>query len=179
MINRKKKNSKILQVCGGLIKFFHKLFHVQFSSLRVRHTRRALLRKRERKKGNARYKTLSRYKCRFHGCTRPTVLFSFHRLSFQCLLSRGRHAIANTRFPVSRSIPRSRFIMQHALQLFAQYPFRVNVAGKVKLLNGRKDVGITSPRNKSRWKRKRWWACNYEMCRYLGKLYDGKKRKTI
>lgn len=61
--------------------------------------------------------------------------------------------IANTRFSLSRSIPRSRFIMQHALQLFAQYPFRVNVAGKVKLLNGRKDVGIkpTQEESKNVW----------------------------
>ena len=97
---------------------------------------------------------------------RPSSFF----LSIDCRSSVycrvGVMHIANTRFSLSRSIPRSRFVVQHALQLFAQYPFRVNVAGKVKLLNGRTEgcrYQAHARRIEESFERK-WWACNYELC---------------
>lgn len=51
--------------------------------------------KRKKRGGNQEMHVIKRYRDTSvvsTACTRPTVLLSFHRLSFQCLLSRGRHA---------------------------------------------------------------------------------------
>lgn len=71
-------------------------------SLRVRHTTRfprtLLGEKKKRKRGgNQEMHVIKCYRDTSvvsTACTRPTalLLLSFHRLSFQCLLSRGRHA---------------------------------------------------------------------------------------
>lgn len=131
----KKKNSKILQVCRELVKFLlHETFPRCISSLRVRHTRlgsrvaerkkkKKRKKKEERKSGNARYKNVIAIQVSFPRrvrVPRSSFLSIDCRSSVYCRV--GVMHIANTRFPLSRSIPRSRFIMQHALQLFAQYP---------------------------------------------------------
>ena len=74
-------------------------------------------------------KALSRYKCRFHAARVPRCcgFFSSIGCHFSVYCHGGVVATANTRRSITCSIPYGCFIMQRALQLFTQHPFRVNV----------------------------------------------------
>ena len=84
-----------------------------------------------KKSGSTRcYNTLSRYEeCRFHAARIPR----WYGLSFPStvilifIVTWVSYYSKNTRYYISCSIPYSYFIMQRALQLFTQCPFRVNV----------------------------------------------------